>query len=72
MESQALNQLISKIFGDKATREEFVKNPESVLSRYDLTEQEKAAIMTTHAKLGLVNGDSAQLTAAIEPLTMWL
>ena len=72
MESQALHQLVSTIFGNRETREEFVKNPESVLSRYTLTEQEKTAIMNTHARLGLVTGDSVQLDTIFEPNTMWV
>ena len=72
MESQALRQLVSKIFGDKETMEEFVKNPESVLSRYTLTGQEKTAVINTHARLGLVTGDSVQLDEVFQPNVMWL
>ena len=72
MESQELKQLVSKIFGDKETREEFVKDPESVISRFSLTEQEKRAVLSTHARLGLVTGDSIQLEKTIGPTSMWL
>lgn len=72
MESQELKRLVSKIFGDKETREEFLKNPESVISRFSLTEQEKRVVLSTHAKLGLVTGDSIQLEDAIDPTVMWI
>ncbi len=72
MESQELKRLVSKIFGDKETREEFLKNPENVISRFSLTEQEKRAVLSTHAKVGLVNGDSMQLESVIGPRTMWV
>jgi hypothetical protein len=72
MESQELKRLVSKIFGDKETREEFLKNPENVISRFSLTEQEKRAVLSTHAKVGLVNGDSMQLEDAIGLLNAWI
>jgi len=71
MESQALRQLVGKIFSDKDTRDAFMKDPESVLSRYGLTEQEKKAVLNTHARLGLVNGDSTLLAETFDPMTMW-
>lgn len=72
MESQELKQLVSKIFSDKDTRAEFLKEPESVISRFSLSEQEKKVVLQTHAKLGLVSGDSIQLEEAIEPAVMWI
>jgi hypothetical protein len=71
MESNELKQLVSKIFGDKETREEFIKDPNSVIARFSLTEQEKKAVLSTHARLGLVNGDSIQLEETIGPSVMW-
>jgi hypothetical protein len=71
MESQELKQLVSKIFGDRATREEFIKDPNSVIARFCLTEQEKQAVLSTHARLGLVSGDSIQLEQTIGPTAMW-
>ncbi len=71
MESTELKQLVSKIFSDKDTRAEFLKDPESVISRFSLSEQEKRAVLRTHAKLGLVTGDSIQLEETIAPRGMW-
>lgn len=71
MESLALKQLVSTIFSDKDVRAEFIKDPESVISRFSLSEQEKKAVLSTHAKLGLVTGDSIQLEETIGPMSMW-
>ena len=71
MKSQALQELVKKIFGDEKTRLQFESNPSSVLSRFNLTEQEKTAVLNTHAKLGLVTSDSQQLEAAINPTSEW-
>ena len=72
MESQELKQLISKIFTDKKIREEFMKDPNSVISHFSITEQEKRAVLSTHARLGLVTGDSTQLDETIGPRGMWI
>ncbi len=71
MKSQALQELVKKIFGDEKTKSEFMSNPDSVLSRFSLTEQEKKAVLSTHARLGLVTSNSQQLEAAIDPLSTW-
>ena len=71
MKSQALQELIKKIFGDEKTRLQFMSDPDSVLSRFTLTEEEKRAVLNTQAKLGLVTGDSPQLEAAIDPTGIW-
>jgi hypothetical protein len=71
MKSQALQAMIKKIFSDEKTKLQFMSNPESVLAQFKLTEQEKKAVLNTHAKLGLATADSQQLEAAIDPLAMW-
>ena len=71
MKSQSLQNLIQKIFSDEKIKQQFISNPESVISKYSLTEQEKKAVLNTHAKLGLVTSDSTQLEAAIGPYTLW-
>jgi len=67
MKSQALQQMISKIHSDKAIRAQFMANPETVMSHYELTEQEKAAVLCTHAKLSVSSGNAVQ----IETFTYW-
>ena len=71
MKSQSLQELVKKVFGDEKTKSQFMANPDSVLSRYNLTEQEKKAVLNIHAKLGLVTSDSGQLEAAVSPTWEW-
>jgi hypothetical protein len=71
MKSQALQELVKKIFSDEKTKQQFMSNPESVLSQFKLTEQEKRAVIATHAKMGMVTSDSPQLEAALKPTTDW-
>jgi hypothetical protein len=72
MKSQALQEMIQKVFSDEKTKLQFISNPESVIAQFKLTEQEKKAVLNTHARLGLATADSQQLEAAIEPLSNWL
>ena len=71
MKSQALQELVKRIFGDEKTRLQFESDPDSVLSQFNLTEQEKKAVLNTHTKLGLVTSDSQQLEAVIDPTGEW-
>ena len=41
MKSQALQELVKKIFGDEKTKLQFMSDPDSILSQFTLTEQEK-------------------------------
>ncbi len=72
MKSQALQELVKKIFQDEKTRLQFESDPDSVLAQFSLTEQEKKAVLATHAKLGLVTGGSQHLEAALDPNVIWL
>ena len=65
MKSPELQKLVKKIFGDEKTKLQFMSNPDSVLSQFALTDQEKRAVLSTHAKLELVTGDSQQLEATL-------
>jgi hypothetical protein len=71
MKSQAIQELVKKIFGDEKTKAEFMSNPDSVLAQFALTEQEKKAVLSTHAKLGLVTSNSPALEAALDPTITW-
>ena len=71
MKSQALQSFVKKIFGDERTRLQFESDPDSVLSRFHLTEQEKKAALNTHAKLGLVTSGSQQLEAVLDSTVDW-
>jgi hypothetical protein len=72
VKSKALQEMIKKIFSDEKTKLQFKSNPGSVIAQFKLTEQEKKAVLNTHARLGLATADSQQLEAAIEPLSNWL
>ena len=71
MKSQALQEMIKKVFSDERTKLQFMSNPDSVLAQFNLTEQEKRAVLNTHAKLGLATADSQQLEAALDPTIIW-
>lgn len=71
MKSQALQKLVKKIFSDEKTKLQFMSDPDSVLAQYNLTEQEKRAVLSTHAKLGLETADSQQLEATLDPTVYW-
>ena len=71
MKSQALQDLVKKIFSDEKTKLQFESDPDSILSQFSLTEQEKKAVLKTHAKLGLVVSGSPQLEAILEPTEDW-
>ena len=72
MKSQALQEVVKKIFGDENTRLQFMSNPDSVLARFSLTEPEKKAVLNVHAKLGSVTPNSQQLEAVLDPTTIWI
>ncbi|MDO8715475.1 MAG: hypothetical protein Q7J73_01500 [Dehalococcoidales bacterium] len=72
MKSQALQELVKKIFSSEETKSQFMSDPDSVISRFDLTETEKRAVFATHAKLGLAAGNSNQLSAVVGPLSFWV
>jgi len=71
MKSEALQELVKTIFDDEKTRRQFMSDPDSVLAQFNLAEQEKRAVLNTHAKLGLVTADSQQLEAALDPTLYW-
>lgn len=71
MKSKVLQEFVNKIFTDENTRQQFESNPDSVLSKFNLTEQEKRAVMKIHTRLGIVTSNSPQLEAAIDPTSTW-
>ena len=71
MKSQAVQELVRKIFSDERTKSQFMVNPHSVLAQFNLTAQEKRAVLRTYAKLGLVTSASQQLEAVLDPMAIW-
>jgi hypothetical protein len=48
-----------------------VSDPESVMSQFALTAQEKKAVTTTFAHLGTGTSGSNNLAAVIQPMDNW-
>jgi len=71
MKSQALQELVKKIFSDEKIKSQFMTNPDSILSQFSLTEDERKAVLKTHARLGQMASDSVLLDTAIEPNIWW-
>ena len=71
MKSQALQEMIKKVFSDEKTKLQFKSDPESVIAQFKLTEQEKTAVLNTHARLGLATANSQQLEEVLEPRAIW-
>lgn len=71
MKSAALQELVKKIFSSEESKAKFVSDPNSVMSQFELTDTEKNAVLATHAKLGLVTGNSVQLSDSAGPLSWW-
>jgi hypothetical protein len=71
MKSQALQELVKKIFSDEKSKAEFMSNPDSVLAKFTLTEQQKKAVLSLHAKVGLATSNSQQLEAVLDPTWVW-
>ncbi|MDO8577729.1 MAG: hypothetical protein Q7R50_00925 [Dehalococcoidales bacterium] len=72
MKSAGLQELVRKIFSSEETKSQFVSNPNSIISQFELTETEKKAVFATHARLGLVAGNSMQLSEVVGPLSFWV
>ena len=68
----ALQELVKRVFADEQTRTEFMSDPGSVMSRFELTDSEKKAVMATRMKLGLVTEGSVQMDEVIGPLAVWI
>jgi hypothetical protein len=71
MESTAIQEMVRKIFSNEESKSQFIADPKSIISQYELTETETNAVMATHAKLGLATGNSTQLSGVVGPLTYW-
>ena len=72
MKSQALQELVRKIFSDEKIRSQFMTNPDGVLAKFSLTEEEKKAVLKTHIRLGQTACNSAQIESTTDPYNFWL
>ena len=55
MKSQALQDLVKRIFSDEKTKRQFMSNPEGVLAQFNLTEQEKKAVAAYYASVSFMD-----------------
>jgi hypothetical protein len=72
VKSKSLQEMVKSIFCDETTKAEFLSNPDSVMNRYNLTEQEKTAVLNTSARVGLATSNSAALVAEPEAALFWI
>jgi hypothetical protein len=70
--SQGIKELVKAVFSDDKTRQDFLSDPNRVISRYALTAPEKEAVLGTYIKAGLVTRTSPGLAAVIQPMAFWL
>ncbi len=72
MKPQSLQEMVKSIFVDETTKEQFLANPDSIMSRYNLTEHEKTAVLNTSSRYGLATSDSPALAVGIEAALFWM
>ena len=72
MKSKSLSKLVKSVFGDEEVKKQFISDPDSIMSQFKLTEQEKKAVLCAHSKMALACPGSEQTVAAVGPLAMWL
>ncbi len=71
MGSQALKDLIKKLHSDSNAKNQFLADPDSILSQYALTSNEKEAVLSKSARLALATPDG-QLDSEVAPLVVWI
>lgn len=71
MGSKSLSGLVKKVFCDEEVKKQFISDPDSVMSQFSLTEQEKRAVLSTHARMELAYPGSTLASAPVEPMIMW-
>ena len=67
-----LAELVKKIFSDEKTKTEFQVDPETFISKIDLTATEKKAVLSLQAKTGLVTADGVSLQSSVGPMGAWM
>jgi hypothetical protein len=71
MKTNALQELVNKVFSDQRTRIEFENDPEKVIARFRLSEPERRAVLATQLKLGLATAGGAELQETDDPTIFW-
>ena len=67
-----LADLVKKIFTDETTKKEFQADPETFISKFDLTATEKKAVLSLQAKTGLVTADGVSFQSNVGPMSGWI
>jgi len=71
MSRKAVKSLVKKTFTDSKFKASLLKDPSKTLAKFDLTDEEKDAIINVHTSIGVVNGNSAILVAKAKPMASW-
>ena len=71
MNSQSLKEMVKAINQDETTRTRFQADPESVMSQFVLSDDEKRAVLSAHAKIGLGFTGASKLDSEIGPMSYW-
>ncbi|MFC1998894.1 hypothetical protein ACFLVR_04575 [Chloroflexota bacterium] len=71
MSLKAVRTLVKKTFTDSKFKRSLLANPDKALSKFDLTDEEKGAIINVHTSVGVVDGNSAALEATVKPMVTW-
>ncbi|PVV85000.1 hypothetical protein [Dehalogenimonas alkenigignens] len=66
-----LADLVQTIFRDESARRDFEANPEAYVTKLELTPVDKKAVLSLHARTGLVTADGVSLQSQIGPMGGW-
>jgi hypothetical protein len=68
----AMKDLVKRIFSDEATKTRFASDPDSLMSEFSLSENEKKAVTTTFAHLGTGSSGSANMASTVGTMDEWV
>jgi len=71
MSLRAVKSLVKRTFSDSKFKESLLKDPGKTMAKFDLTDEEKDAIINVHTSVGVVGGSAAALDALIKPMASW-
>lgn len=71
MNSTELQKLVTEIFHSEESKKQFDSNPGAALNRFDLTKEERKAVLDVHSNMGVVTIDSGQMLKGIKAYYNW-
>jgi len=71
VKTEGIQEAVRTIFSDENTRAIFLRDPESALSQFALSLDEKQALLNTHHRLGLLSPDARVFEKEVEPNSWW-